>query len=235
MSTARTTSLLAVLAIGLSGWLTPAEARQLRPSIIVKLSIEPSIGGTAIGAATGTVNGAPISIPEASWTDTHSQKSPLLEAGVAFPTGRTLDILALLNYGHAGANSDQVGTIGGNPLTLSLDDYTFWGIEGGIRLRKESGAGPYATVTAGFRRVSEIQARLSAITISRTDTVYDASAVPAIAFGGGMLWGDRGFAMGLEVAVRYAGAPSVPSNQTLTPASGAGARWSLPIGIVFKF
>jgi hypothetical protein len=59
--------------------------------------------------------------------------------------------------------------------------------------------------------------------------------VPAIAFGGGMLWGDRGFAIGLEVAVRYAGAPSKPSNPTLTPASGAGARWSLPVGIVFKF
>jgi hypothetical protein len=51
---------------------TPAEAQVRGVSFIIKISAEPSIGGTAIGAASGSVNGSPVSIPETSWTKTHS-------------------------------------------------------------------------------------------------------------------------------------------------------------------
>ena len=214
-------------------------------SFIIKISAEPSIGGTAIGAATGSLNGSSVSIPETSWTKTHSQRSPLFEGGVGIAAGKAIDILALVNYGHAGADSNQVGQVGNLPVTAALDDYKYWGLEGGARIRRQSGVGPYASVTAGFRRVSAINAVLTTTTVTRSAAVYDASNVPTFAFGGGMLWGVQSIALGFEVAVRYAGAPSRPNSTglptvppgatTLTPASGAGSRWSLPVGVVIKF
>jgi hypothetical protein len=204
-------------------------------SILVKISIDPSVGGTAIGAASGTIDGVPASIDEASWSDTHSARSPLLEAGVAFRAGDVVEILGLFNYGRAGANAEIIGEVGGVPLVASFDHYEFWGLEGGVRWRPASGVGPYATFTGGFRRVNEMQARLRADSTIRAVTGYVASTVPSVAVGGGVLWGGDDFALGLVVALRYAGSPDVPAGGALAPASGAGARWSMPIGLVMRF
>jgi hypothetical protein len=206
-----------------------------RVGILVKVSIDPSVGGTAIGAASGAIDGVPVSIDEASWADTHSDRSPLFEAGVGVHAGGVVEVLGLFNYGRAGADADTIGQAGGAPLMASLDDYEFWGLEGGVRLRPMSGVGPYATITGGFRRVSEIQARLVVGSTVRSVTGYEASTVPSFAFGGGMLWGDEGFALGVEVALRYAASPAVPEGLTVAPASDAGARWSLPVGLVLRF
>ncbi len=236
MSGTPRTVALAVLGLGISGSCQPADAQVSDGvSVLLKISIDPSVGGTAIGAASGTIDGVPASTEEASWTDTHSETSPLFEAGVAFRAGDAAEILALFNYGRAGADAVTIGEIGGNPLTASFDPYEFWGLEGGVRLRPASGVGPYATLTAGFRRVSEIQARLMTGSTIRAVTGYEASTVPSFAVGGGMLWGSGDFAMGFEVALRYAGAPSMPSGRPLEPTSDPGARWSLPVGVVLRF
>lgn len=231
-----TTVVSAGLILVLSGALQPAEAQLTDTiSILLKISADPSVGGTAIGAASATIGGIPASIDEASWADTHSRRSPLFEGGVGIRAGQFAEILGLFSYGRAGADSDAIGELGGVPLTASFDDYEFWGLEGGVRLRGSSGMGPYATLTGGFRRVSEIGALLRAGDMVAAVTGYEASVVPSVAFGGGMLWGTEDFAMGFEVALRYAGAPSVPTDRALEPASGAGARWSLPLGLVFRF
>jgi len=234
MINVRRTALLVPLAILVTGMLTPAYA-QLRLGFILKIVAEPSIGGTAIGAATGTVNGSPITIPEAGWTDTHSDRSPTFEAGIAIPAIKILDIVALVNIGHADADAKQVGDLAGTPVTAQLTKYNFWGLEGGIHLRRPKGAGPYATVTGGFRSIDEIDLNLNALALNRTVAVYDSSLVPTFALGGGFLFGDRGLGLGVEVAVRYSGAPAQPRTQVVVPASGAGVRWSLPIGVIFKF
>jgi hypothetical protein len=227
---------LAVLAVGLAGNLQPVGAQVSDPvSFLVKMSVDPSVGGTAIGAASGTIDGMPASIDEASWTDTHSERAPLFEAGVAFRAGQFAEILGLFNYGRAGADADAIGEVGGVPLIASVDDYEFWGIEGGVRFRPASGVGPYAVFTVGFRRVSEIQARLRVDSTIRAVTGYEASTAPSFAVGGGMLWGGDDFALGFEVALRYAGSPAVPGGRALEPAPSAGARWSLPVGLVFRF
>jgi len=220
----------------LSGGLQPAEAQVSdKVSLMLKLSIDPSVGGTAIGAASGAVNGVPVSIQETSWTDTHSKESPLFEAGVGIRAGRLVEVLGLFNYGRAGATGNAIGEIGGVPLQASFDNYQFWGMEGGVRLRGASGVGPYAAFTGGFRHVSDMQVRLVANTSVTQVTAYQASTVPSVSLGGGMLWGDAGFAMGFEVGLRYAGSPAGPAGQSVESAPGAGARWSLPVGIVLRF
>jgi hypothetical protein len=227
---------MVLLVTGLSGSLQPARAQGLDPvALIAKISVDPSVGGTAIGAAAGTIDGVSASIDEASWADTHSSASPLFEAGVGIRAGSFAEILGLFNYGRAGAGDSSTGEVGGVPLLASFDNYEFRGLEGGVRVRRASGVGPYATFTAGVRWVNELRARLRVDTTVRTVTVYKGSAVPSFAFGGGMLWGDDGFAIGFEAALRYAGSPDVPADRAFQPADGAGSRWSLPIGLVFKF
>jgi hypothetical protein len=138
MTNTRRTLALAVLALAICGSLQSADAQESHAvSILLKISIDPSVGGTAIGAASGTIDGVPASIEEASWTDTHSERSPLFEAGVGFRAGEFAEILGLFNYGRAGAETDidTIGDVGGVPVTASFDDYEFWGLEGGVRLR----------------------------------------------------------------------------------------------------
>ena len=146
MTKTRTTSWLALMALVLFVSSTTAEAQVRAVSFIIKISAEPSIGGTAIGAATGSLNGSSASIPETSWTKTHSDRSPLFEGGVGIAAGKKIEVLALVNYGHAGANGSQVGQVGGLPVTATLDDYKYWGIEGGARMRRPSGFGPYRSL-----------------------------------------------------------------------------------------
>jgi len=223
--------------LGLGGAVTPAAAQVNQGiHVVVKISADPSVGGTAIGAATGTINGVPVTLNEASWSDTHAKQSPLFEGGIAIAAGRAMDILALFNYGHAGGNANViVGSVGGTPINANFDDYNFFGAEAGIRLRRSSGLGPYAMVAGGFRRISAIDARLFTTSAVTEVTGYEASVVPTFAFGGGVLFGDRNLSLGLEIGVRYAGAPKAASNLGVTPVSGAGSRWSLPVGIVFMF
>jgi hypothetical protein len=242
MKNVRTIAAGALAALGLFACSAPAFAQVHGLSFIIKVAAEPSIGGTSIGAASGTINGSPVSLPQASWTKTHSERSPLFEGGVSVRAAQSADIVAFVDYGHAGATGSLVGQVGNVQLNATLDDYTYWGMEGGVRFGHPSGIGPYATVTAGFRRVSEIQASLTAVALTHASRIYDASVVPVFAIGGGILWGDRSFGIGIEIAVRYAGAPSSPSPLPTTPggdtvqfASGAGARWSLPVGLVLRF
>ncbi len=245
MTNVRVGTILTGLMIGVSGVVTPAQAQTGALSVILNVAVEPSIGGTAIGAASGAINGTPFNVDDASWSKTHSQHSPLFVGGVGINAATNVDIVAFVEYGHAGANTSQIGQLGGVPVTVLLDDYKYWGLEGGAHLRREAGIGPYATLTAGFRRISQIQALVTTVTLTQSVPVYDASVVPTFAFGGGWLFGGKGFAIGAEVAVRYAGAPSkgtgtmgLPTTSTtggVAPASGAGARWSLPVGVILKF
>ena len=220
----RTIVTVFVFAVGILGNPQRAHAQVSNVTVLLKISIDPSVGGTAIGAASGLLDGVPASIEEAAWTDTHSERSPLFEAGLAFRSGDFAEILGLLNVGSAGADTDaySIGEVGGVPLLAAFDDYEFWGLEGGVRLRPASGVGPYATFTGGFRRVSEIQARLRVGSTFLATTGYEASTVPSFTAGGGILWGSDDFAMGFEVALRYAGSLKVPAGRA--PRAGA-RRW----------
>ena len=51
--------------------------------------------------------------------------------------------------------------------------------------------------------------------MTRATAIYDASNVATFAFGGGICRGGQSFALGFEVAVRYASAPSRPNSTGL--------------------
>lgn len=200
----------------------------------MKFAIDPSIGGTTHAGGTGVINGSPVTIDPASWTDTHSSNAPLFVGGVDFPLAGIVRSLVNVEYGRASADAVDMGTIGSSRLVGEFDAYEFFGIEGGVRIGQATGG--YGIFTAGFRHVDSITLTATtsgATAIGRYD-FYDTSNVPSFGFGGGFMFG----AFGVEVMAKYAGALD-PSNRgaSLLPGTlaSAGERWSLPISLLVRF
>jgi hypothetical protein len=228
----RVSTVLALLALS-TVTAAPASAQHL----VLKIAIDPSIGGTMHAAGTGTLRGTIVDVSEETWTETHSERSPLFEAGVDVPVGApALQAVVAFEYGRAGATATSPGTLNGNSLKVSFDPYNFWGIEGGVRVGSEESVGVYGTATVGMRRVSAISGVFTTampVTIVMSE-IYDASVVPTFGFGGGVMFG----VIGVEAIVKHAGGLSAASTTDGTlPAqiATAGARWSLPISLVLRF
>jgi hypothetical protein len=206
-----------------------------RVSFTVKIALDPSIGGSVTSAGPATVSGAPAVFTETKWTESHSKSSPLFVADVGYNVAPLIEVLGGFEYGRAGANAVKVGTVPSGDLTSSFSTYQFWGLEGGVRVGLHEGHGVYGLVTGGFRRVSELSAIFTAPGITSNRGFYDASAVPALGFGGGILLPAGGVGVGFEVCVKYAGSLTPAASPELAAVNNTGARWSLPISLVLRF
>jgi hypothetical protein len=218
-------------------WVTPALAQaDRRASLTVKIALDPSIGGTVLSSGNAIVAGNPAAITQTKWTDSHSKNSPLFAADVGYGVSPALEVLGGFEYGRASADLVTIGSVPSGALSASFDAYQFWGIEGGVRLGAPRHGG-YALVTGGFRRISDLNAILTAPGVGTNKAFYDGSAVPSFGFGGGYLFASgAGFGLGLEVDVKYAGSlkPAAASPE-LASVNNTGSRWSLPVAIVLKF
>ena len=236
MTAARTTRTLVMLLLGVSGCVQPAGAQASDSvGILVKIWSIPRWGVPQSEPHREPSTARPLLLkkPRGPTRTLKARRSSKREWDSA--PARSRRSSGLFSYGRVGAAADAIGEVGGVPLRASFDDYEFWGPEGGVRLRPGSGVGPYAT---NHRRISPRQRDPGAAANRFNDsavTGHEASTVPSVAVGGGMLSGSAGFAMGVEVALRYAGAPTAPAGRALEPDSDAGARWSLPIGLVVRF
>ena len=222
---------LAALACVTSAWAQSDHGA----SLTVKIALDPSIGGTVLSSGNTIIAGNPAAITETKWSDSHSKNSPLFAADIGFGVAPAVEVLGGFEYGHASASLVNVGSVPGGALSASFDAYQFWGIEGGVRVGPRRSGG-YVLVTGGFRRISDLTATFAAPGVATNKAVYDGSAVPSFGFGGGFLVGSAGFAVGVEVDVKYAGSlkPAAASPELAT-VNNAGSRWSLPIAIVLKF
>jgi len=185
------------------------------------------------------LGGAEAIINESAWTDTHSRKAPLFVAGLGVPVASAAEVLVDFEYGRVGADTRELGTVGGVPLVGTFDQYQFWGLETGVRAGRLQGTGPFGIATVGFRRVNGIDGSFAAGGQFGFPSFYAASTVPTFGFGGGLMFGDYSFAIGIEVMVKYAGALT-PGALTLEGTgleglNSAGERWSLPVSVVLRF
>ena len=201
---------------------------------VIKIAVDPSIGGTMHGAGAGTANGVTLDVPSQTWTDTHSTSSPLFVGGVEIPIGSHVRGLGNFEYGRAGADVISLGTANGQDLSAEFDPYKFWGLETGVRVGGASRTGGYGIATVGFRYVSEL--RLTVVTpgLLGSGGFYKASTVPSFGFGGGFMFG----AIGLEAMAKYSGSLAAADNVSapfVTSLANAGERWSLPISLVLRF
>lgn len=216
------------------GWRPAFAQADRRASLTVAIAIDPSIGGNVTSASAATINNVPLVINETSWTDSHSESSPLFSIDFGYEVGRRAEALVGFEYGHAGADLVTVGSVGTTAASASFSPYEFWGLEGGVRVGLNKGRGAFGAVTVGFRHVSAIAATFSAqglLTGGRD--FYDGSAVPSFGFGGGFIFGSTNVGIGFEAGVKYAG--SLKAASPALPAASAGERWSVPIGILLRF
>ncbi len=217
----------------------PAAAQSDGVSFTVKIAVDPSIGGTMHQAGRGTLGGAEAVISEGKWTDTHSEKAPLFVAGVGVSVAPTAEILANFEYGRVGSATRELGTVGGVPLVGTFDKYQFWGLETGVRFGQLQGTGAFGIATVGFRQVTQINGAFTADGQFAFPSFYASSTVPTFGFGGGMMFGDYSFAIGVEVMVKYAGGLEPGSldlaGTGLENLNSQGERWSLPVSVVLRF
>jgi hypothetical protein len=198
--------------------------------LFAKIAFDPSIGGTMHSSGSGIVNGASLSLSEQSWTDTHTQQSPLFVGGIHFTVAPGASALVGFEYGRAGADTTTLGTAGGQDIRAEFDSYQYWGLQGGLRAGGRTG--PYGTAMFGFRHVNEIQVTTNVAGLAKAD-FYKASNVPSFGFGGGYMFGF----IGVEVMAQYAGGltASRSAPALFQTVADDGARWSLPISLVVGF
>jgi hypothetical protein len=208
-------------------------------SFTIKIAVDLSIGGLMHPSATGVLGGAPAVINESKWTDTHSERAPLFVAGLGVSVAPAAEVLANFEYGRVGSDSRELGTVGDVPLVGAFDKYQFWGLETGVRAGRLQGTGAFGIATVGFRRVNQIDGTFAADGQFAFTSFYASSTVPTFGFGGGMMFGDYDFAIGVEVMVKYAGglkAGTVNLEGTgLEGLNSRGERWSLPVSVAFRF
>jgi len=211
-------------------------------SFSVKIGVDPSVSGIMHAGGTGSLGGGEgvaTVINESKWTDTHSKKAPLFVVGAGFAVAPAAEILASFEYGNVGSDTYEAGTVGGAPLVGSFEKYQFWGLETGVRAGQVRGTGPFGIATVGFRRVSEISGTFAANGQFAFPSFYASSTVPTFGFGGGMMFGDFSFAIGIEVMVKYAGGLKAGSldlaGTGLQEINSKGERWSLPVSVVLRF
>lgn len=219
---------------------TPSNARgQGGLSLTLKIAADPSIGGVMQVGAAGTYGGSAVVMRESTWSDTHSNKAPLFVAGLGFGLAPSAEVLANFEYGRVGAVALDIGTVSGQPLRGTFDNYQFWGLETGVRIGRRRGTSPYGIATVGFRHVNEIDGAVTANGQFAFSSFYAASTVPTFGFGGGMVFDIQGFGLGVEAMVKYAGALTPGTldlrGTGLEAINSRGERWSLPISLVFRF
>lgn len=198
--------------------------------LFAKIAFDPSIGGTMHSSGSGIANGTSMSLSEQSWTDTHTQASPLFVGGIHFSVAPSASALVGFEYGRAGADTTTIGTANGQDVRAEFDPYQYWGLQGGLRAGGRTGV--YGTAMIGFRHVNEIQVTTNVSGLAKAD-FYKASTVTSFGFGGGYMFGF----IGVEVMAQYAGGltASKSAPALFQTVADDGARWSLPISLVVGF
>lgn len=210
-------------------------------SIYGKLSWEPTVSGVMHGGSQGQILGEPATIDEKSWGDTHSDGFRV-EGGIGWGLSDRLEAIANVNFGSAGADDLEIGSVAGLVTTATFDDYEYWGVEGGARyFFGEGGFRPYVAVVGGFRVVSEIGAVFSVPQLSVTipSRFYNESTVATFGTDVGILFGGGRPKFGIEAGFRYAGGlkddDSGLEGTGLEGINDDGSRWTFPIGFVLRF
>ena len=200
-------------------------------------------GGEFHEGGRGTVLGLPTSV-DAKKTGDIFDPGIGWRAGVGYGVSRNVEIFGDFVWGRAEASELSVGDVASLDLRAAFDDYTSYGMDGGMRYHFVPGArvAPYVSALAGFRRVEAIPGTFSVpvagVTLPDTP-FFDDSTVPV--FGGdiGVLFAVSSLvSLGVESGIRYHTDLSDVEGLAgtgLENLNDAGSRWSVPISGVVRF
>jgi hypothetical protein len=206
--------------------------------------------GKVFQAGSGLFNGVtPISFNETSYDDIYGRMG-LFKIGVGYRFSPRTE--AIFNFVLSRSSGDfvQVGTFGDEaaPLFAQLDDYSYWGFEGGQRFYfARVRFTPFVGYTVGINRFTHIDGDFTAAAVGTQpafeaidERIFDSSW--AFSFGptGGVLVGVGPFEIQGEVGLRYMGGLSdidILVNANLRDINAESSRWSFPVlvGARFRF
>lgn len=198
--------------------------------------------GKVFQAGSGVFNdGTPISFNETNYDDVYGTIG-LFKIGVGYRLSPRSEATFNFVLSRSGSEVVQVGTVGTEnaALSASLDDYSYWGFEGGqrwyfTRVRFT----PFVGYSVGINRFTNIDGAFSAPAVGSQPElvipetrVFDASW--AFAFGptGGMLIGIGPIEFQVETGLRFMGGLSdvdVLVNADLRDINAESSRWSWPL------
>jgi hypothetical protein len=199
-------------------------------------------GGDFHEGGSGTVLGLPTTVGARSNSDVYDPAAGW-RAGISYGMSRNVELFGDFTWKRAGSKELSVGDVASLDLRASFDDYTSYGMDGGVRYHfsPDQRVNPYVAGVAGFRRVDEIRGTFSvpAAGVTLRDTpFFDDSTVPV--FGGdlGVLFAvtDR-FGLGVEGGLRYhTDLEQVEglAGTGLENLNDAGSGWSVPISGVVR-
>ena len=197
--------------------------------------------GKVFQGSSGAFNdGTPISFDETSYDDLYGRMG-LFKIGVGYRMSPRSE--ATFNFVLSNSSSEvkQVGTFGDQsaPLSADLDDYSYWGLEGGQRFYfTRVRFTPFLGYNVGINRFSHIDGRFTApavgsqLALAAEGRVFDSSWAFSMGPTGGVLIGVGPFEVQAEVGLRYMGGLSDVDflvNADLRDINAESSRWSIPI------
>jgi hypothetical protein len=200
-------------------------------------------GGEFHQGGTGAVLGLPTTVDSKSTGD-------VFDTGVAWRVGAgygvspNVEVFGEFAWTRASASELSVGNVATLDLRAAFDDYTSYGVNGGVRYHfaPDAGVSPYVAGLFGIRWVDAIPGTFSVpaagVTLANTP-FYDESAVPVVGGDVGVLFrvAPR-VSVGVEGGVRYHSGLSELEGLAgtgLENLNDAGSRWSLPVSAVLRF
>ena len=213
-------------------------------SVSFDLGAQVAPSGEVHGGGSGVVRGLPTQVEPRSYGDIYGNGF-YWAAGLGYRVSAAGEIRVQGSYTDNPADRLQVGTVAGLPLFALFDDYKAFGMDFGYRQYFGAAmARPYVGGSGGFVRVDKIQSEVSVpaagVVLPNVD-MYDASVVPSLGAGGGVLinFSDK-FAVQSGVEFKWQGDANDLDGLVgsgLDPINDKSRRWSMPItgGVIVRF
>jgi len=200
--------------------------------------------GNMIEEATGvTTTGVPINMQDVSFDDVYGTTG-LFKAGAAYRTSPRSEVA--MNFVYAKSSSETVGVgtagVGGLPLNVDFEDYSYWGIEAGQRwLFARTRFTPFVGYMAGVNRYDDIRGVFVEVPLDATPGLaaqdgkfFEKSWALNMGPTGGFLIGMGPIEILTEMQLRWTGGLSDVDwlvEEGLRDINSESSRWSFPVQI----
>ena len=117
-----------------------------------------SFSGNMIKESTGaTTGGVPINLNETTYDDVYGRVD-MFRFGVGYRETPRNESQFNFIYAKSGAETVNIGTVGGTALNVNFSDYSYWGVEGGHRIYfARTRFTPFVGVLLGLNRNTDIR------------------------------------------------------------------------------
>jgi hypothetical protein len=142
---------------GAAGAPPPDDLRH-RVTISALYGPDNSFRGNMIKESTGaTTGGVPINLNETTYDDVYGRVD-MFRLGVGYRETPRNESQFNFIYAKSGAETVNIGTVGGTPLNVNFSDYSYWGVEGGHRIYfARTRFTPFVGVLLGLNRNTDIR------------------------------------------------------------------------------